>query len=153
MRPGYWIAPLAGLAFAAGSAQASVHTLTYTITNNTSTPWQEVIFDIRPPVGSYDPAQYALVQFMVDVNNHESTKHPVDIIVVAPTNKSLRFDYSNYQPMTSADGPVTFTIMVDNPSGMAFRIGYRKVLVPAPAGVVAGLGAMAYAASRRRRVS
>ncbi len=153
MRAGYLIAPLAGLALAASAAQASVHSLNLTITNDTATPWQEVILEIRPPRGvQFDPAQYALVRFLVEPDRHGTTKNPVDISVVQPGRQSLRFDYSDYAPMTGGDGPVTFNFTIDNPSGMDFRIGYRKILVPAPAGALAGLAAIGFVASRRRRV-
>jgi hypothetical protein len=151
MRAVRWIAPIAGLALAATAAEASVHTLTLTITNDTATPWQEVIFEIRPPRGvQYDPAQYALVQFFVEPERHATTKNPVDIYVEEPDQKAVHFDYTNFDPMSLEDGPVTFTFMIDNPSGMEFRVGYRKVLVPAPAGVAIALGAIGFAARRRR---
>jgi hypothetical protein len=142
------------LALASSSAEASIHTLTYTLTNNTSTPWAEVIFEIRPPVGGgYDPQQYALVQFMLDESRHTTTKNPVEILIEQPSNQKLHFDYTGYDAMSSDDGPVTFTFMIDNPSGMAFRIGYRKITVPSPGAVAAGLGAIGFAAARRRRPS
>lgn len=154
MRAGALIAPLAGLALAASAAQGSVHSLSMTITNNTSTAWQEVILEIRPPVGGqFDPAQYALVQFVLDTSRHGTTKNPVDIFIDQPDCKALHFDYSQYEAMSNDDGPVTFSFTIDNPSGMAFRVGYRKILVPAPAGALAGLGAIGFAASRRRRVA
>ncbi|MBL8747247.1 MAG: hypothetical protein JNK58_12940 [Phycisphaerae bacterium] len=152
MRAGYLIAPLAGLALATSAANASVHTLTLTITNNTSTAWEEVILEIRPPRGvQYDPAQYALVQFMLEPERHNSTKNPVDIYVDQSDSKALHFDYTQYAPMSNDDGPVTFTFMINNPSGMDFRVGYRKILVPAPAGALTGLGAIGFLAMRRRR--
>lgn len=152
MRPGIWIAPITGLALSASAASASVHTFTYTITNETATPWQEVIFEIRPPrFVQYDPASYALVQFVLDVSRHETTKNPVDISVEQPSGKALHFNYANFTPIRQSDGPITFTVMVDNPTGMDFRVGYRKVLVPAPAGVALGLAGIGFASRRRRR--
>lgn len=151
MRPAIWIAPIAGIALAASVAEASQHTLTFTITNNTSTPWLEVIFEIRPPRGvQYDPAQYALVQFMVDPARHDTTLRPVDIFTEQPTNQALHFDYSEHGMMTQASGPVQFTMMIDNPSGMDFRVGYRKVLLPAPGTAALMLAAGAFASRRRR---
>lgn len=155
MRAGSLIAPIAGLALAAAAADASVHThtLTLTITNDTATPWREVIFEIRPPRGvQFDPAQYALVRFFVEPERHATTKNPVDIYVEQPDQKAVHFDYSNFDPMSFEDGPVTFTFMIDNPSGMEFRVGYRKVLVPAPAGVAVAFGAIGFIARRRRTV-
>lgn len=154
MRVCFLTPAFAALAFAASSASASVHTLTYTITNNTATPWQEVIFEVRPPRGvQYDPDQYALVHFMTDAGRHNTTKNPVDIYVEDQNQKVLHFDYSAYTPISANDGPVTFTLTIDNPSGMDFRVGYRKVLVPAPAGAAMGLAGLGLAAIRRRRAS
>jgi hypothetical protein len=151
MRAIRWIAPIAGLALAATAAEASVHTLTLTITNDTATPWQEVIFEIRPPRGvQFDPAQYALVQFFVEPERHATTKNPVDIYVEQPDQNAVHFDYTNFEPMSSEDGPVAFTFMINNPSGMEFRVGYRKILVPAPAGVAIAFGAIGFAIRRRR---
>lgn len=152
MRSLLFAGAIAASAAIGGSAQASVHTLQFTITNNTADAWREVIFEIREPRGvQFDPQQYALVQFTTDLNRHDTTKRPVDISVEEETGKMIRFDYSRFQPLSQQDGPVNFTLVINNPSGMDFRVGYRKVLVPTPGAAALLAGAVGFASVRRRR--
>lgn len=156
MRPVILMAAASLVAASAATASAGRHVLSLTITNNTADAWGEVIFDIRPPVGvQFNPADYALVQFSQVLSDHNTSKLPVMVSLPQEHGQSLSFDFMGDPrgtAMTQDDGPVLFTVVIDNPTDMTFRVGYRKTIVPAPAS--AGmLGAAMFIAARRRRQS
>ncbi|MDX2115655.1 MAG: hypothetical protein SFZ24_08560 [Planctomycetota bacterium] len=153
MRASIMLAALTSVALSASAAHASQHSLTFTITNNTALPWSDVIFEIRPPVaGAFNAAAFEQIRFFVDPSRHDTTKRPVLIGVEDEQAKTLRFNFLAPQggtAMVPQDGPISFRVMIDNPAGGTFRVGYTKRTVPAPA--VAGLAAVAALSAARRR--
>lgn len=152
MRPAL-LASAASLALIAPSAMAAQAEVSITLTNNTADSWLGVVFELRPPIGQvFDIAEFATVKFDSGLGVH-SVDRPVQNIFIpdAPDNKRVTFLFAEAGAITPGDFPVTFTVRVDNPPNMDFRIGYFTIAVPSPGAVAAlALPGIALAARRRR---
>lgn len=140
------------VALGVSCANASIETRVVNITNPTSTPWSRVIFYFIPQTIA-DPARFNPIHFVDSMALQVSPQNPVSkLILDAPTNDVLAFDYTGFTPLAPT-ATHQFSLTVDNPFDEPFTIGWRTVrsnVVPAPAGMAAGLlGVMASA--RRRR--
>lgn len=148
------IAAAGMLGLGAASASADTSTLVFPLTNDTGDAWSNVTFELRLPRGvSVSPEAFEALRFVLDMNRHTSTKNPYDLTLDGETNKILKFDYAAYTPMTIADGSVSFTLTIDNPQNIPFRVHVAKGIVPAPGAGIAMLGVAGLATLRRRRVA
>jgi hypothetical protein len=154
MRIATIIAAAGLLGIGAASASAGTSTLVFPLTNDTGDAWGDVTFELRLPRGvTVSPEAFAALQFVLDINRHTSTKNPYDLSLDAQTHKVLKFDYSAYAPITAGDGSVSFSLTINNPENIPFRVHVAKGIVPAPGAGMAFLGAAGFAAFRRRRVA
>lgn len=154
MRIAKIIAAAGVLSAVAASASAQTSTLVFPLTNDTGEAWSAVTFELRMPRGvSVSPAAFEALQFVLDMNRHTSTKNPFDLALDEPTHKVLTFDYSAYSPITADDGAVSFSLTIDNPQNIPFRVHVSKRTIPAPGAGLALVGAACFASLRRRRVA
>ncbi|HVZ93627.1 MAG TPA: hypothetical protein VG797_03870 [Phycisphaerales bacterium] len=145
----------AALLAVAGSSHATTAVFEFTITNPTSRDWVAVRFDLRPSPGvTYTPDQpFSMVQFSEDMSDHDSTKFIESIgLLDAPTDQRLLFTFPAIEPLRNGDPEATFTITIENPEGLPYRVTWVPVVAPVPApGALAAGGLCGFAAMRRRR--
>lgn len=140
------------LALAVPCASASVETRQVTITNDTAVPFARIVFYFMPDVLA-DAPRFNAIRFADDLSLQSSPQNPVNkLILDAPTNDRLSFDYTNFTPLAPG-GSYAFSLTVDNPFDEPFTFGWRIFFgnnIPSPAGL-ALVALPALAALRRRR--
>lgn len=139
------------IALAAGNAHAITSVLSFPITNNTASDINIVGFELLAPRGVVvDPISLAALCFVSDATRHSSTKNPYDLTLLGSMPKEISFSYSRFGGLVAADGQVMFTLTIDNPANIPFRVRVLTSNVPAPAGGALAIVGLALGARRRR---
>lgn len=138
-------------AISAPAASAANRVFTFVITADVGVEWHSVTFEIRQPFGiPVNAGAFSQIQFVLDPSRHQTTMNPVDVVVQEPDRKAVRFDYTDFDPITSEDGAISFTVEVANPTNTPFRI-VTIMTAPTPGAATALIAGLGFAASRRRR--
>jgi len=133
-----------------GLASASTSILSFTITNNTSQSWLDLVFEIKAPlVAPYDPNALAQVLFNTQDSNAHGTTNAQTVVTVAESAKQVRFSFNELGRVQPGQ-TYTYTVTVENPEESPFRIVRIATPVPAP-GTAALAGIAGLVAVRRRR--